>query len=50
MTRIIPPTRPIALTVPQPTFCNRCEVHQAMSTHPVCPVCLDEDRRAKERE
>jgi predicted amidophosphoribosyltransferase len=28
-----------------PTFCSRCQIHQATNHKPICPVCLDDIRR-----
>jgi hypothetical protein len=30
-----------------PTFCYRCEIHQATNREPLCPICLDDDARAE---
>lgn len=43
---------PVVAPVPidwtnRPIFCVGCEVHQATSLRPLCPVCQDEDARAK---
>jgi predicted amidophosphoribosyltransferase len=45
-----PTPRPLSMDWQSlPTFCVRCEIHQATNHKPICPVCLDDIRREEAR-
>lgn len=41
------PTRPV--WPPVVPFCSRCEFHLATTTEPLCPVCLDDEKKETKR-